>query len=107
MRQAVLKGKLPKLDGKIACVDCGKPARLYDHRDYLKPLVVFPVCHKCNGKRGLALNFDGHDAESFRIYPRTAKLLKRLAWEEGRRIVGQIKIIVETYEQIVNGRRPR
>lgn len=53
---AVRRGKLPKLDGTIACVDCGKPARNYDHRDYAKPLDVVPVCIPCNIRRGTGIN---------------------------------------------------
>lgn len=34
------------------CVDCGRPANHYDHRDYNKPLVIEPVCRKCNYDRG-------------------------------------------------------
>lgn len=36
----------------LACVDCGKPARDYDHRDYTKPLEVEPTCRSCNRLRG-------------------------------------------------------
>ena len=53
---AVMSGILPKLDGSIDCVDCGEPATGYDHRDYMKPLDVDPVCSKCNVRRGAALN---------------------------------------------------
>lgn len=49
------QGLLPRLRGSgIACVDCGKPAHDYDHRDYRKPLEVVPVCRSCNLKRGPA-----------------------------------------------------
>lgn len=37
------------------CVDCGRQAFDWDHRDYTKPLHVEPVCRSCNGKRGPAL----------------------------------------------------
>jgi len=47
-------GTLPALDGSIACVDCGRPASCYDHRDYSKPLDVSPVCRGCNVRRGMA-----------------------------------------------------
>lgn len=40
---------------KFACVDCGNPARDYDHRDYNKPLDVQPVCRSCNKLRGPAI----------------------------------------------------
>jgi len=50
-RKAVKAGELlnPKT---LRCVDCGRAAHCYDHRDYNRPLVVEPVCHKCNGRRG-------------------------------------------------------
>lgn len=38
----------------MACVDCGKSADRYDHRDYSMPLDVVPVCGSCNTKRGPA-----------------------------------------------------
>ena len=47
----------------LKCVDCGKPARCYDHRDYARPLVVAPVCHRCNLRRG-----PGRSAEGRRIF---------------------------------------
>lgn len=37
---------------EFSCVDCGKPAAHYDHRDYNKPLDVDPVCLTCHGARG-------------------------------------------------------
>src|SRR6185312_7217488 len=37
---AIRRGVLPKLDGTIACTDCGNPAMEYDHRDYGRPLDV-------------------------------------------------------------------
>lgn len=54
--RAMIRGDLPRLrDANIPCVDCGKRANRYDHRDYLKPLDVEPVCHGCNLRRGPAL----------------------------------------------------
>lgn len=49
------QGLLPRLDGSTHCTDCGKPATCYDHRDYLKPDEVEPVCRACNKIRGPAL----------------------------------------------------
>lgn len=37
------------------CVDCGRSANCYDHRDYNRPLIVDPVCKGCNIKRGPAV----------------------------------------------------
>ncbi len=50
--KAIKSGLLPKLEGQIACVDCGQAAQQYDHRDYSRPLAVDPVCRRCNCKRG-------------------------------------------------------
>lgn len=54
VRYAVIKGILPRLSTQT-CVDCGKPAKCYDHRDYNFPLVVEPVCAYCNYHRGPAI----------------------------------------------------
>ncbi len=57
--RAIRRGELKSLwDGKTACVDCGKPAIYYDHRDYGEPLDVEPVCASCNSNRGPALYID-------------------------------------------------
>ena len=54
VRNAIGRGDLthPKF---LTCVDCSKPAKCYDHRDYSKPLQVEPVCGSCNVKRGPAI----------------------------------------------------
>src|SRR5688500_869090 len=54
VKKAILKGILPKITHETKCVDCGKKARDYEHRDYSKPLLVEPVCRSCNIKRGPA-----------------------------------------------------
>lgn len=38
------------------CVDCGKKAVHWEHRNYARPLLVEPVCRSCNIKRGRANN---------------------------------------------------
>lgn len=48
-------GQIPRANTLI-CVDCGAQAEVYDHRDYLKPKDVEPVCRKCNYKRGPGKN---------------------------------------------------
>lgn len=54
---AVWQGNLPNLRWEdVPCVDCNKRAQHWDHRDYLKPLEVDPVCASCNKKRGPGLN---------------------------------------------------
>ena len=50
---AVRAGDLPS-PKTLTCIDCSKPAKVYDHRDYYKPLIVVPVCHSCNKRRGRA-----------------------------------------------------
>ena len=55
VRYYVSKGIIPSLTKNvIECVDCGKRATEYDHRDYNKPLDVEPVCNTCNRLRGPA-----------------------------------------------------
>jgi hypothetical protein len=53
VRRAVKAGRLPA-PSAYQCMDCARPAAVYDHRDYGKPLCVEPVCRSCNGKRGPA-----------------------------------------------------
>ena len=51
--RAVKSGRVAPARGR-QCVDCGKAASRYDHRDYSQPLLVVPVCAACNSKRGPA-----------------------------------------------------
>ena len=51
---AVKRGSL-RVAKSLTCVDCGRQARDYDHRDYSRPLDVQPVCRSCNLRRGPAL----------------------------------------------------
>lgn len=51
--QAIKRGELTNLKTtEVKCVDCGRRATCYDHRDYRKPLEVDPVCRRCNVARG-------------------------------------------------------
>lgn len=50
-KQAISRGLLKPLVDQM-CVDCGEPAKYYDHRSIIKPLDVEPVCHGCNVRRG-------------------------------------------------------
>lgn len=50
----IRKGLLPH-PSTLTCVDCGRPAQQYDHRDYGKPLDVHAVCRSCNLRRGSAI----------------------------------------------------
>jgi hypothetical protein len=54
--RAVRRGELRPIRECI-CVDCGAPARHYDHRDYNKPTEVEPVCYQCNHRRGPAIRY--------------------------------------------------
>lgn len=65
---AISNGLLPSLARhEIPCVDCGVRASQYEHRDYLRPLDVEPVCRRCNKKRGPAAPID---LTKFSAYPR-------------------------------------
>ena len=54
--KAVREGRLKPIR-ECTCVDCGAPARHYDHRDYNKPEEVEPVCVSCNWWRGPAIRY--------------------------------------------------
>ena len=54
VKKAIRKGDIAKITSDVRCVDCGDAAKVYDHRDYSKPLDVDPVCRSCNIKRGPA-----------------------------------------------------
>ena len=55
VKKRVKSGKLTH-PSKLKCVDCGKSASQYDHRDYAKPFEIVPVCDICNRKRGHGKN---------------------------------------------------
>src|SRR4030095_7564023 len=62
VNRAIKLGQLPLLTngknrpiGQAKCKDCSRLATTYDHRDYLEPLVVEPVCWSCNRNRGPAI----------------------------------------------------
>lgn len=55
VNRAVRRGEM-RPAYEYQCADCDARAIEYDHRDYLKPLVVDPVCRRCNVRRGPGLN---------------------------------------------------
>lgn len=55
---AIRNGFLPALDSQY-CVDCGRFATRYDHRNYGQPLAVEPLCNGCNIRRGPAEDIIG------------------------------------------------
>lgn len=51
VKDAVRRGDLAPVRS-LACHDCGRPARAYDHyAGYDRPLDVQPVCFECHGRR--------------------------------------------------------
>lgn len=51
VKHAIRRGDIPRA-ATLACVDCGRPAKQYDHHEgYNHPLSVQPVCNECHGKR--------------------------------------------------------
>lgn len=58
VKSAIKRGVMKPISEETTCVDCGKPAHDYDHRDYNKPLDVDPVCRGCNIRRGPAIHTD-------------------------------------------------
>lgn len=51
VHKEIREGRMPP-PSDFCCVDCGRVAREYDHRDYGRPLDVQPVCLPCNVRRG-------------------------------------------------------
>ena len=85
--KAVAAGVLPAISKKTKCVDCGKSAKYYDHRDYSNPLAVVPVCCSCNTKRGKAKNshlFKRQPSPNIRVYGLLLRQLKEAAKQDGR-----------------------
>jgi hypothetical protein len=71
---AVEIGLLPRAN-TLMCVDCGKRAFCYDHRDYAKPLEVDPVCGRCNVLRGAGAPYTGYSICWQRNLERTTERL--------------------------------
>ncbi len=104
---AVKAGALPPIK-TLFCVDCGKPAKHYDHRDYNKPLDVVPVCVSCNFKRGGAIPSveEGatcklHTVEGFT--PANLADLKRAADLESRSVASFVRFyLLAAVKQVLN-----
>lgn len=89
VQAAIEIGFLPALDGAINCVDCGIPAKCYDHRDYAKPLDVEPVCVGCNVRRGPGANRDDGKAAMTPLHPvAAARIAKGLTQPQLAAVVG-------------------
>jgi hypothetical protein len=55
--RALVEAKVIPPVRALDCVDCGEPARHYDHRDYSALAAVEPVCVRCNAARGPAKQY--------------------------------------------------
>lgn len=80
---AVKSGKIPR-PANCICVDCGKKAYCYDHRDYRAPHLVDPVCKKCDSKRGPG--FPRHYSEMFTTTEIRQMIAKKRAFDCRERI---------------------
>ena len=69
VRKAIAGGGIGR-PTEFECVDCGKPAAEYDHRDYNKPLEIEPVCRSCNRIRGAAISKAWGGGELLAIFMR-------------------------------------
>jgi hypothetical protein len=79
VNRAVKCGAMPKASA-LACVDCGLPAKCYDHRDYRKPLKVDAVCDLCDSRRGAGqpYNSNVYDARAKRHREDIANAKKKI-----------------------------
>lgn len=57
VKRAIFLGEL-RPAREFTCTDCPRQATEYDHRDYAHPLIVQPVCTRCNSLRGPAAPFN-------------------------------------------------
>lgn len=71
----------------MKCVDCGCQASEYEHRDYNYPLMVEPVCRRCNLLRGPAIPRDGwlqkaleRHAAPYRLKRNAIRVFNLLGW---------------------------
>ena len=62
---AIKRGAILPAKGQV-CVDCGAPATRLDHRYYLQPLNVEPVCAGCNIRRGPPIDVKAFVAKQLR-----------------------------------------
>lgn len=87
--KAVRRRRLPR-PSALACVDCGAPARDYDHRRYFEPLAVEPTCRLCNRKRGAALDVAPFVLAHFNTPLSIAEFMARRRAESERRAFREI-----------------
>lgn len=57
--QAAIKSGQLLHPRQLKCADCDGQATEYEHRNYNFPLVVEPICRKCNLVRGPAIPIEG------------------------------------------------
>lgn len=55
------RGDIDSAPVNLKCIDCGKRAAHWEHRDYREPLKVVPVCATCNHERGPGAFLATHD----------------------------------------------
>ena len=82
--KAVKSGAIPRASS-LVCVDCGAPAKHYDHRYYTRPLDVEPTCRSCNNKRGPALDVPKAARAYFRTNSNIRDFVRPLKDEAQRR----------------------
>ena len=87
---AVKSGRLPPAKDCV-CVDCGATACDYDHRHYLRPLDVVPVCRHCNLKRGSAEDVAEAVRAHFHIKGSLADFAEKRRKKEAKRVLRQLQ----------------
>ncbi len=85
---AVARGRIPPARD-LKCIDCGKPAQGYDHRDYSQPLAIEPVCRSCNRRRGSASGYEGSLRRQVPLSDATWDAIRHAAIDE-RETVGEL-----------------
>jgi predicted Zn-ribbon and HTH transcriptional regulator len=61
-------GAIARITKSTRCVDCGRKATGYEHRDYNKPLSVVPICSSCNIRRGCGKPITAHTLKRIKTF---------------------------------------
>lgn len=92
-----------KKASEYKCVDCGKQAEHYDHRDYNKPLDIEPVCQRCNFNRGPAIPSKiKYSVPTHRQYLRRDEVIEYFGGiEEAARKIGVKPVTIATWPTFI------
>lgn len=96
--RAIKRGRVKPITPDTQCVDCGKPAKHYDHRDYNKPYEVEPVCVSCNIRRGRAVPWVGPREFKTNVRTKRPELPRHVYFhKDGGKFYGEFRLHKKKY----------